>query len=142
MRSGTFADTKMFVMKKHKQGEKKAEYLEEILMYLSSKEMQEKAFAECSNLPSYKNARTEFAGIQADTLEGKLAKIQLIMFDSGRAQPFGANSKMNNWYYSQGAPAIVMDILTNANNMYSTTDQIKAGMAVIETIWKTGKRPD
>jgi len=142
MKSGTFADTKMFVMKKHKQGEKKAEYLEEILMYLSSKEMQEKAFAECSNLPSYKNARTEFAGIQADTLEGKLAKIQLIMFDSGRAQPFGANSKMNNYYYSQGAPAIVMDILTNANNMYATITQIKEGMAVIETIWKTGKRPD
>jgi len=142
MRSGTFADTKMFVMKKHKKGEKKAEYLEEILMYLSSKEVQEEAFNQCSNLPSYKNARTEFAGIQANTLEGKLAQIQLIMFDSGRPQPFGPNSRMNNWFYSQGAPAIIMDILTNANNLYSTNDQIKAGMAVVETIWKTGRRPE
>jgi len=142
MKSGTFADTKMFVMKKHKQGDKKAEYIQEILMYLSSKKMQEEAFAKCSNLPAYKNARTEFAGIKANTLEGKLAQVQLEMFDSGRPQPFGANSKMNNWFYSQGAPAIIMDILTNANNMYSTTAQIKDGMAVIETIWKTGKRPE
>jgi len=26
--------------------------------------------------------------------------------------------------------------------MYSTTAQIKDGMAIIETIWKTGKRPE
>jgi arabinogalactan oligomer/maltooligosaccharide transport system substrate-binding protein len=147
MKSGTFADTKMFVMKKHKQGEKKAEYLEEILMYLSSKQMQEEAFAQCSNLPAYKNARAEFPEIQRDTLEGKLAQIQLIMFDSGRPQPFGPNSRMNNWYYSQGASQIILNILTNAkdtngNNLYDTPEQIRAGMAIVETIWKTGRRPD
>jgi len=53
---------------------------------------------------------------------------------------------MNNWYYAQGAPGIVLDILTNArdsggNNLYNTTAQIRAGMGVIETIWKTGSRP-
>jgi len=68
------------------------------------------------------------------------------MFDSGRAQPFGPNARMNNWYYSQGGPGIVLDILTNAkdssgNSLYDTTAQIRAGMAVVETIWKTGRRP-
>jgi arabinogalactan oligomer/maltooligosaccharide transport system substrate-binding protein len=147
MRSGTFADTKMFVMKKHPQGDKKAEQLQDILLYLSSKEVQEAAFEQCANLPAYKNASTEFAKIQENTLEGLLARVQFEMFANGRPQPFGASARMNNWYYSQGAPAIVLDILTNAkdasgNPLYNTTDKIRAGMAVVETIWKTGKRPD
>ena len=142
MKSGTFADTKMFVMKKHKQGEKKAEYLEEILLYLSSIEMQEQSFNQCSNLPAYKNARTEFAAIQQNTVEGKLARVQYEMFDSGRPQPFGATARMNIWYYQSGAPMIVLNILTNINDLYSTTAQIREGMAVVETIWKTGRRPE
>jgi len=147
MKSGTFADTVMFVMKKYSQGDKKSEFVQQILTYLSSKEVQEAAFNEINNLPAYKNARTEFAGIRADTLEGLVARVQLEMFDSGRAQPFGANTRMNNWYYSQGAPAIVLDILINAkdtsgNPMYDTTAKIKDGMSVIETIWRTGRRPE
>ena len=142
MNSGTFADTKMFVVKKHKQGEKKAEYLEEILIYLSSKEMQEQSFIHCANLPAYKNASTEFAALQQNTLEGKLAKMQIEMFANGRPQPFGPNARMNNWYYSQGAPMIVLNILMNTDNLYDTTAQIREGMAIIETIWKTGRRPE
>jgi len=142
MRSGTFADTKMFVMKKHPQGDKKSEQLQEILLYLSSKKVQEEAFTQCANLPAYKNAKTEFAKMMENTPEGLLAQVQCEMFDNGRPQPFGANARMNNWYYSQGAPAIVLDILTNANHLYDTTDKIRAGMAVVEAIWKTGKRPE
>ena len=147
MRSGTFADTKMFVMKKHPKGDKKAEQVENILLYLSSKKVQEEAFDQCANLPAYKNADVEFAKMKENTPEGLLAQVQCEMFANGRPQPFGANARMNNWYYSQGAPAIVLDILTNAkdtsgNRLYDTTDKIKAGMAVVETIWKTGKRPE
>jgi len=147
MNSGTFADTKMFVMKKFPKGDKKAEQLQNILMYLSSKEVQEEAFEQCANLPAYKNANTEFAKIQENTPEGLLAQVQYEMFARGRPQPFGANARMNNWYYSQGAPGIVLDILTNAkdsggNRMYDTTAKIRAGMAVVETIWKTGRRPE
>jgi len=147
MRSGTFADTKMFVMKKHPKGDKKSEQLQNILLYLSSRKIQEEAFAQCANLPAYKNASTEFAKIRENTPEGLLAQVQFEMFASGRPQPFGANARMNNWFYSQGAPAIVLDILTNAkdssgNRLYDTTAKIRAGMAVVETIWKTGKRPE
>ena len=142
MNSGTFADTKMFVMKKHKQGEKKAEYLEEILIYLSSKAMQEQSFIQCSNLPAYKNAGVEFSAMQQNTLEGRLAKMQIEMFDRGRPQPFGADSRMNPYYYSSGAPGIVLNILENTNNLYDTTAQIREGMYIIETIWRTGRRPE
>jgi ABC-type glycerol-3-phosphate transport system substrate-binding protein len=146
MRSGTFADTKMFVMKKLTRDDARAEQVQSILMYLSSKEVQEEAFDYCANLPAYKNAVAEFRKIQENTLEGLLARMQLEMFDRGRAQPFGVNARMNNWYYSQGAPGIVLDILTNArdssgNPLYDTTAKIKDGMAVVETIWKTGRRP-
>jgi hypothetical protein len=49
---------------------------------------------------------------------------------------------MNNWYYSQGAPGIVLNILTNTDNLYGTPAQIREGMSVVETIWKTGRRPE
>jgi hypothetical protein len=131
----------MFVMKKYPQGDRKAEFVQQILAFLSSKEIQEEAFAVCQNLPAYKNASTEFTKMHEDSLEALLARVQYEMFARGRAQPFGPHARMNNWYYSQGAPAIVLDILTNTDNLYSTTDNIRAGMAVVETIWKTGRRP-
>jgi len=142
MNSGTFADTQMFVMKKYQQGNKKAEYVQEILLYLSNKDMQEEAFNEAARLPAYKNSVTEFAKMNEDSLEGLLARMQVEMFARGRPQPFGPNARMNNWYYSQGAPAIVLDILINNQSMYNTTAQIREGMAVVETIWKTGRRPE
>ncbi|MCL2065989.1 MAG: extracellular solute-binding protein [Treponema sp.] len=147
MRSGTFADAKMFVIKKYPRGDQKAEAVQQILMYLSSKAMQEEAFAACANLPAYKNASAEFSAIRAGTIEALLAHCQLEMFARGRPQPFGVNARMNNWYYSQGAPAIVYDILTNARDaygrsLYDTTAQVKEGMALVEAIWKTGRRPD
>ena len=147
MRSGTFSDTRMFVMKKYKQGDKKAEVVQEILLYLSGKAMQEAAFEECANLPAYKNAAAEFRKVQENSVEGLLARVQYEMFASGRPQPFGANARMNNWYYSQGAPQIIFDILTNAkdssgNPQYDTTDKIRKGMSVVETIWRTGRRPE
>jgi maltose-binding protein MalE len=146
MRSGTFADTKMFVMKKLTRDNVRAEHLQSILLYLSSKEIQEEAFDYCANLPAYKNAAVEFRKVRENTLEGILAQVQYEMFDRGRPQPFGVNARMNNWYYSQGAPGIVLDILTNAkdsggNPLYDTTAKIRDGMAVVETIWKTGRRP-
>ncbi|MDR1836234.1 MAG: extracellular solute-binding protein [Treponema sp.] len=146
MKSGTFADTKMFVMKKLVREEDKTAQLQNILLYLSSKEVQEEAFEFCQNLPAYKNASAEFRRVRENTLEGRLAQVQYEMFASGRPQPFGVSARMNNWYYSQGAPGIVLDILTNAkdsngNSLYDTTAKIREGMAVVETIWKTGRRP-
>ena len=145
MRSGTFADTKMFVMKKYPQNDPKAEAVQEILIYLSSIDVQEKSFIECANLPAFRNARIEFAKVRENSMEGLLARVQYEMFDRGIPQPFPI-ARMNNFYYSQGGPGIIYDILTNArdsggNRLYDTTASIRAGMNIVETIWRTGRRP-
>jgi len=141
MYSGTFADAQMFVMKKFPQGSEKADYVQELMMYLSSKEVQERAFNETTRIPSYKNATNEFAKMREDTIEVLLVRTQIEMFERGRPQPFGPNARMNNWYYSQGAPGIVLDILTD-KAAYATTTQIRNGMAIVEHIWRTGRRPE
>ena len=144
MRSGTFADAILFVMKKfntNNQAEAaRANAVQQILLYLSSKEIQERAFNEIQNLPAYKNARTEFAGVRANTTEGLLARMQFEMFDRGRPQPI-SSPRANLYYYQSSGPQIVLDILTNNGNQYNNTAQIRAGLAVIENIWKTGQRP-
>jgi len=136
--SGTFADTKMFVMKKNSD---KAEYLEDILLFLSSKEIQEESFIECENLPAYKNAAAEFEAFLEDTPEAKLASAQVGMFEFGIPQPFGFNSKFNTYYYSKGAPDLILEILENPEGTFTSKEAIKAQMLIVQSIWKTGNRP-
>ncbi|HQM39991.1 MAG TPA: extracellular solute-binding protein [Clostridia bacterium] len=136
-RSGSFTDCKVFVMKK---GSNKAEYLEDILLFLSSKEVQEQSFIECANLPAYKNAATEFSSMQADNLETVLAAKQLEMFNYGIPQPFGFSTTLNFYYYSKGAPDLIREILENKESLFGTTDAIRTQLKSIENIWKTGER--
>lgn len=135
--SGTFADCKCFVMKKDS---KYADYLEDILLYLSSKEVQEKSFEECANLPTYKNASTEFTAMSADTLSAKLASCQFKMFEFGVAQPFGYVTKYNTWYYSKGAPDIIYSMLKNTDNKYPDDASVLACMQKCVKIWTTGSQ--
>jgi len=141
MRSGTFADTKMFVMKKYNTSNQaeaaRAAAVQQLLLFFSSKEVQEQSFIECDNLPAYKNASTEFASIRNNLL----ARTQIEMFSRGIAQPFGANAQMGGNYYGSGANGIVLDILINNGNQYGNTQQIKAALAVIQSLWRTGQRP-
>lgn len=133
--SGSFTDTKMFVMKK---GSEKAAYLEDILLFLSSKDVQEASFVIADNLPAYKNALTEFEAMQEDTLDAQVAVAQLEMFAHGIPQPFGKSSKFNFFYYSKSAPDLINDILTNKDSLYTSHDAIKAQMVIVERIWETG----
>ncbi|MDP2425655.1 MAG: hypothetical protein U1C51_07810 [Candidatus Izemoplasmatales bacterium] len=136
--SGSFTDTKMFVMKKNSP---KAAYLQDILLYLSSKQMQELSFNEVDNLPAYKNAATEFTKMQGTSIEAKLAAAQVEMFAYGIPQPFGFQARYNVYYYQKGAPDIILAILRNVDGSYNTFEQIKARMTIVETIWKTGQQP-
>lgn len=135
--SGSFTDCKVFVMKK---GSDKADYLEDILLFLSSKEVQEQSFVECANLPSYKNAIDEFASMQSDNLETVLAAKQLEMFEYGIPQPFGLSTTHNFYFYSKGAPDLIKEILENKDGLFGTTAAIKAQLQAIENIWKTGEK--
>lgn len=136
-RSGSFTDCKIFVMKK---GSDKADYLEDILLFLSSKEVQEQSFIECANLPAYKNAITEFTSMQEDNIETILAAKQLEMFNYGIPQPFGYSTTHNFYYYSKGAPDLVREILENKESLFGTTEAIRTQLQTIENIWKTGER--
>jgi len=144
MRSGTFADAFLFVMKKYNPNVPAEAHryaaVQRILTYLSGKEVQEEAFNAIQNLPAYKNARTEFTGVRANTTEGLLARMQFEMFDRGRPQPI-SSPRANLYYYQSGGPQIILDILTNNGNQYNNAAQIRAGLAVVESIWKTGQRP-
>ncbi len=133
--SGSFYDTKAFFMKK---GSAYQEYLEDILLYLTSKEVQEESFEAANNLPTYKNALDEFAAFEEDTIEIQLAKMQLQMAEFSIPQPFGASSKYNTYYYQKGAPDLILEILENNGGNYSTHAQILEQMQYVETIWKTG----
>ncbi|MGI6315606.1 MAG: sugar ABC transporter substrate-binding protein [Christensenellales bacterium] len=136
-RSGTFTDTKMFVMKK---GSDKAEYLQEILKFLSSREIQEKSYVACANLPAYKNAAAEFTSMQGDNLENRLATCQLEMFNYGIPQPFGYSTSHNFYFYSKGAPDLMKEILENKDGLFGTTDAIRQQLALVEKIWETGSK--
>lgn len=135
--SGSFTDAKVFVMKKGNKQEKQ-EYIEDVILFLTSKEVQEESFIAANNLPAYKNAPEEFDSMKDDSLEVQLAVKQLEMFDYGISQPFGAQAKFNTWYYSKNGPALINEILKNTGNNFTTHAQIKAQMEIVEHIWKFG----
>lgn len=143
-RSGTFADVKMFVKNKSSKYE---ELLDDILAYFSSKEVQEQSFIAANNLPSYKNAATEFESLAnpnpqtpEEELALELALTQIQMFEYGMPQPFGQHVNFNFYYYSKGGPDRIMDILDQSRNTgtFATDAELFAEMKRVENIWKTG----
>ena len=143
-KSGTFADCKVMVInglakKSH------ADYLEDIIKYMTSKEIQERSFVACQNLPAYKNASSEFEAMKGDSIEAKLAQMQVAMANYGIPQPFGYHTLLNNYYYSNGADTIIQDILlkrdsANSNALaYNTDDLLKAGLIRVENLWRNVK---
>ena len=133
--SGSFYDTKAFFMNKVSP---ELEYLEDILLYITSAEVQEESYEVANNLPAYKNALDEFDALQEDNLEAVLTSAQLRMAEFSISQPFGFSSSFNTFYYQKGAPDLIMEIFENTDGNYTTDEQIIAKMQIIETIWKTG----
>ena len=141
--SGTFADCKVLVMKK---GSEYAPYLQGIMKHFASKEVQEKSFEQCANLPAYKNAASEFEALQAHDANAQVAAAQIKMFEYGIPQPFGVKTKYNTYYYSKSGPDYLKAILDDKNlkeadRKFTTPELIKAELEAICTVWKTGKRP-
>lgn len=148
MKSGTFADCKVLCInamnKITQKGNKKL--LEDIMEYMSSKEIQEGSFEECNNLPTYKNAASEFEAMKADTNAALLARMQIEMSEWGIAQPFGFSSVLNLYFYQQGADTYTQDILLRRDSKngigeggaYNTDAKLLEGLQIIENIWKTG----
>ena len=143
-KSGSFADCKVMVIN-GLANQKHADYLEDIIKFMTTKEVQERSFERCQNLPAYKNASAEFAAMQAQTIEAQLAKMQVAMMNYGIPQPFGYHTLLNNFYYSNGADTVIQDILLKRDSAhdnalaYNTDELLKAGLIKVENLWRNVK---
>lgn len=128
-RSGSFFDAKVMCKKK---GSAFADYLDDILLYLSSNEIQQQSYIQCANLPASKNidlGSNELANAQYRQAE--LASIP---------QPFGYGTSYNGAYYSKGAPDIYVAISQGMEG-YTTDEGIVKGLQTMSYIWAKNKKP-
>lgn len=144
-KSGTFADCKVLCINaQNKYTKDNKVLLEDIIKYMSSKEVQEGSFQQCNNLPAYKNASSEFEAMKADTNEALLAKKQIEMAEWGLPQPFGYHNFLNLFFYQRGADTYTQDIIlkrdSNDGNKlaYETDEKLLAGLNIIQNIWISG----
>ena len=131
--SGTYADCKCFVKKK---ASPYAEYLDDILLYLSSDQVQSNSYKECDNLPASKTAELVDTG---DAKSLALAQAQVNSAQHGIAQPFGVKAKYNGYYYSAGAPAMYEAISCNTGDAYGTDAAIIRKLQEACYIWTHGQ---
>ena len=151
-RGGTFADCKCLMINANSSSEKYAK-LQELIKYMSSKEIQNRSYLECLNVPAYVGA-SDF--IKKCYEEGKvsesqynLAAIQVSMAEWGIPQPF-ITGTLNTYYYSKNAPAVFRAMIDKT--AYPTTGDviipetgtlagIRKALYLIEYIWMHGANP-
>lgn len=141
MRGGTYADCKCFLIN-FSASEAKYKSMEEIISYLSSKEMQMESFEVCKNVPAYDGAVDNIEVIK-DQLEPtvyNLAYNQLAMVQYGIPQPF-CTGTLNSYYYSMGAPDYYKNAIINADGAFDTTRSLREILYEMEYIWQKGKAP-
>lgn len=140
MQSGTFADTKMFVMNRRSD---KLEYLEGIVQYLSHKDIQKESFETNGSLPAYEGVADDLSDQASTDIKTELALAQIEMFEHGIAQPFGVDPRFNFYYYQKQGPELLYQMLTNDSPdmdfMNESGEIIEANvvarMTQIENIW-------
>ena len=140
MRGGTFADCKCFVINGASDGTKYAAE-QQLIKFLSSKDVQNKSFKEALNVPAYKDAMNYIESVK-DSIEPnayKLAKVQSEMGQFGIPQPF-VTATLNNYYYQAGAPdlyknLIIIDDKTEGDD---SLRKVREVLFTIEYIWKWG----
>ncbi len=139
--AGTFADCKCFLINGASAKEKYGA-IQALLKYFSSKEVQNRSFKECNNLPAYKGAdayinsiKSELTASAADT-----ASAQIKMMDFGMPQPF-VNGTLNTLYYSTGAPDLYKLAVLNDKGAYNDLNELRKILYRMEYIWKKGGDP-
>ena len=151
-RGGTFADCKCFMINAYSAASKYAKE-QELIKYLSSKEVQNDSYLACLNVPAYVGA-TDFIKQCFD--EGKvtesqysLAAMQVAMSEWGIPQPF-ITGTLNTYYYSKNAPAVFRAMIdktaypTTGDQILTETESlesIRKGLYLIEYIWMHGQTP-
>ena len=151
-RGGTFADCKCFMINAYSDQTKYVKE-QELIRYLSSKEVQNQSYLEVLNVPAYVGA-ADFIKQCYD--EGKvtesqynLAAMQVSMAEWGIPQPF-LTGTLNTYYYSKNGPAVFRAMIDKTN--YPTTGDtilaetesvagIRKGLYLIEYLWMHGVNP-
>ena len=151
-RGGTFADCKCFMINAYSAASKYAKE-QELIKYLSGKEVQNASYVECLNVPAYVGA-TEFIKQCYD--EGKvtesqynLAAMQVAMAEWGIPQPF-ITGTLNTYYYSKNAPQVFRAMIdktaypTTGDQVLTETESlqgIRMGLYLVEYLWMHGVMP-
>ncbi|MBR0082047.1 MAG: hypothetical protein IJP98_04855 [Clostridia bacterium] len=151
-RGGTFADCKCFMINANSAATKYAKE-QELIMYLSSKEVQNQSYLECMNVPAYVGAATFIKQCfdEGKVTEGQynLAAMQVSMAEWGIPQPF-LTGTLNTYYYSKNAPAVLRAIVDKT--AYPTTGDIilqeteslagiRKALYMVEYLWMHGVNP-
>ena len=81
-----------------------------------------------------------FDSMKENTISAQLANMQLEMSKYAIAQPFGTGDLFNEYYYSKGTADLYKTLIENDDGSLSTYEEIKAELANIENVWKTGNK--
>lgn len=151
-RGGTFADCKVFMLNAHSDPEKYSA-LQEIVKYLSSKEIQNESYVNCLNVPAYVGASDYIKSCyEAGTVtesQYNLACRQVEMAEWGIPQPF-LTGTLNTYYYSKNAPAVFRAMIdksaypTTGDQILEETESlegIRKGLYLMEYLWMHGLNP-
>ena len=151
-RGGTYADCKCFMINAYSHANKYAKE-QELIKYLSSKEVQDASYLGAMNVPAYVGAsasiKKAFEDGKVSESEYQLAATQVAMAEWGIPQPFITGS-LNAYYYSKNAPEVFRAIIdksaypTTGDQILSETtslEGIRKGLYLMEYIWMHGQYP-
>ncbi len=151
-RGGTFADCKCFMINATSAASKYKKE-QELIMYLSSKEVQNQSYLEVMNVPAYVGAADYIKSCydegKVSESEYMLAASQVSMAEWGIPQPF-ITGTLNTYYYSKNAPAVFRAMIdktaypTTGDKILEETESlesIRKGLYLIEYLWMHGQAP-
>lgn len=151
-RGGTFADCKVFMLNAHSDPEKYTA-LQDIVKYLSSKEIQNESYVNCLNVPAYVGAseyiKSCYDSGSVTESQYNLACMQVEMAEWGIPQPF-LTGTLNTYYYSKNAPAVFRAMIdrtaypTTGDQILEETESlegVRKGLYLMEYLWMHGLNP-
>ncbi len=151
-RGGTFADCKCFMINAAAAASKYVKE-QELIKYLSSKEVQNASYLEVLNVPAYVGAadyiKQCFDEGKVSESQYSLAAMQVGMAEWGIPQPF-ITGTLNTYYYSKNAPEVFRAIIdktaypTTGDQILTETESlegIRKGLYLMEYLWMHGLTP-
>ena len=151
-RGGTFADCKCFMINATSDASKYVKE-QELIKYLSSKEIQNESYLEAMNVPAYAGSgefiKSAYDNGTVTESEYNLAAMQVEMSEWGIPQPF-LTGTLNTYYYSKNAPQIFRAIIEKSKypstgdvilQETETLEGIRKALYLIEYIWMHGTNP-